>query len=447
MFLLDVCAAQVQVACSSEWSFPGFPDQTIFPGLGNTQVAKTNVNYGKYYNYSPYCDRRGNSFNVFYKVPSNFLRKTVIEIHGGGFTGGSLITTPNNEVKKYVKNGFTYISFDYRLVAKMYYFWLGSEEHEEEYIEVSEDGVLTIDPSQDMSEYPVQVGRQEFVTKCIYDAVQAMNFVVANNVELKVNINSIGFIGASAGGGICNYLIWTYPNLYGNTGISVRSATFKNAQLDYTVQNALDKTWSHWVDELGPDAKLKNYLERSGCKKIVGNPWCTVSSTDETTICNHGWQQVTNNRFCKTNFKFNQVTFGALHSIQVWPNVTTQDRGLAYLWYVSEQMAVYQPPGFVLYVYNYQGGATGEKNDGALAHHSLFSKRYSDFCLAYNISCIVYFKAWTDIKPSSLGTALNNGKRLIETFPWRQTGGSGTTPASSTERMEVHKWAAFGGSS
>ena len=52
------------------------------------------------------------------------------------------------------------------------------------------------------------------------------------------------------------------------------SMVYTMAQLDYPVQNMLDKVWGLWVDDVGAETKLASILSFSDCGMIIGNPWC-----------------------------------------------------------------------------------------------------------------------------------------------------------------------------
>jgi hypothetical protein len=347
----------------------------------------------------------------------------------------------NGKIRSIVNKGFTFISLDYRLLATKYWFRsCDGQEHEEEYIAVSHNGEMTIPSEEDpMSSYKVKVGRQEFITKCIYDAARAMDYIVEYAADLKVDLGKVGFMADSAGGALANYLIWTYPRLKPGLYHPI-SATFNGEQLDYPVQNTLDRVWSLFVDEVGEDALLSDYLQIDDCPTIVGNPWCVQRSV-ETDLCNDAWHRDAVERFCGAT-RFPQVTFGELQQSQVWTETTEQDRGLAYLWYPSQQMQLYQPANVKLWIFNKAGGATGDKSWAAIAHHSIFAKKYLDLCTELKIDCIGYYSAWLHIKETSRGTDLE-GLQYKETFGWRASSeGSANTPGSYSERLAVHAFAA-----
>ena len=76
---------------------------------------------------------------------------------------------------------------------------------------------------QVMSDYKVHVGRQEFNTKCSYDAVQGFEHLLSMADSLGIDVHSIAFTGGSAGGGEINYLTYVYHSFFSPPKYSPRS--------------------------------------------------------------------------------------------------------------------------------------------------------------------------------------------------------------------------------
>ena len=57
---------------------------------------------------------------------------------------------------------------------------------EEELIEADEAGALSLSPTKRMSDYRVRVGRQEFNTKCSFDAVQGLEHLLSEAARLRL---------------------------------------------------------------------------------------------------------------------------------------------------------------------------------------------------------------------------------------------------------------------
>ena len=74
-----------------------------------------------------------------------------------------------------------------------------------------------------MSDYKIRVGRQEFNTKCSYDAVQGFEHLLSLADNLGIDVHSIAFTGGSAGGGEINYLTYVYHSFFSPPKYSPRS--------------------------------------------------------------------------------------------------------------------------------------------------------------------------------------------------------------------------------
>jgi poly(3-hydroxybutyrate) depolymerase len=278
----------------------------------------------------------------------------MVQFHGGGFTGGSATREIDNTVQGYLDNGFHYLSVNYRLVNQLYLFAdSAGEEEEEEYIHAREDYTLTLDAAgRRLSEYAVKVGRTEFNTKCSYDAAQALEHLIAHADELQVDLHKMSLSGSSAGGGEIHYLAWGYHSLEGSAPrYTPVSMSYAGAQLDYPVQNMLDRVYGLWAHDIGGATPISTILSFDDCVMVVGNPWCDAEFVDErlaggdlrwqssTRICNPEWHAQAMAQYCATEELFDAATIGDLQRTQVWPMGTEQDRGIAALWYTSGAMA------------------------------------------------------------------------------------------------------------
>lgn len=277
----------------------------------------------------------------------------MIQFHGGGFTGGAATVDIDNTIQGYLDNGFHFLSANYRLTNQLYlYLNAAGQAVEEEFIIAGEDGTLTVDPGGTLlSQYAVKVGRTEFNTKCSFDAKQVLEHLISRADELQVDLHKMAFSGSSAGGGEIHYLAWHYHKLEVPTPRYTPVAmAYAGAQLEYPVQNMLDRVWGLWADDVGPTTPLSSILSFQDCKMVVGNPWCDaafiadrLASGDErwrssTQICNQQWHDTAVDRYCATEDLFNRATLGDLRATQVWPMDTPQDRGIAKLWYNSDGM-------------------------------------------------------------------------------------------------------------
>jgi len=377
--------------------------------------------YGKYYSKKTEtgaCDATGNSFTVFRKSDVQTQQPTLIHIHGGGFLKGNRWDKPNFGINVLVKNGYTVISIDYRLVGHLYYYQtqMGAEQ-EEEFINASPLGELTIpQPPTKLTDYKVKMGRQEFVTKCVYDATKAMDYIIEHAAALNVDLNSISTMSDSAGGAEAHYLTWTYPLL--KPGLyTVRSMVHTRAQVDYCVQNSIRKVYLAFTEELGPEALVSDYVDAADCGTVIGNPQC--EGTYETDLCNTNWQEKTMAKFCGSNFS--QITFGQLDSSQMWIPENDHERGLDYLWDITESMRRFAQSGMPkprLWIKNHEGKA-GEKGWSAWAHHAVFAHKVFKLCNELDLFCAAHWGAWHAIKSESKGLMVVDDLEYGETMAWR----------------------------
>merc|ERR1711988_1398535 len=141
-------------------------------------------------------------------------------------------------------------------------------------------------------------GRQEYNTKCYFDAVQMIEHLISHADAYGVDVHRISFTGDSAGGGEMNYLIWVYHqwNVGRYTPVGM---VYINAQLDYPVNNILDRVWKLWTDDVGEHTKLSTILDKTDCGLIIGNPWCVEPdrSKSDYNLCNETWQEESMARF------------------------------------------------------------------------------------------------------------------------------------------------------
>ena len=257
--------------------------------IASSEAAMSTHVYGKYKDASG-----SDAINSFYlftpsnldnQAPQDTKLPVVIDIHGGGFTGGSAVTRENEEVAAMNRNGIAFLSTNYRLVATKYY---TEDKKVEELINVDADGKLALDTKKTMDDYVVRRGRQEYNTKCSYDAAQMMEYIIANADSLNIDPHRISFTGGSAGGGEIHYLTWVYHQ-WNVARYTPRGMVYTMAQLDYPVQNMLDRVWGLWADDVGADTKLSTILDSRDCGMIVGNPWCTTGKSDYN-LCNKTYE-------------------------------------------------------------------------------------------------------------------------------------------------------------
>lgn len=211
------------------------------PGVTTSQIV-----FGKYYSLTPFDGAREYRHStMFLHYPTDALGSDgvpaarlpfIFEIHGGGFTWGSA-TEVGTAFRKYTQAGFAVISLDYRVVTTDYFYndaW--GNRRAEELIEIDADGRMSLaTDGRVMKDWAILGSRTEHATKCVFDAVVAMDHLVDNAELLGLDTERVSFQTVSAGSMAANYLIWSYPFLRPGR-YAPRAAVFRIAQFDYPVQ-------------------------------------------------------------------------------------------------------------------------------------------------------------------------------------------------------------------
>jgi len=397
--------------------------------------------YGKYWTLDQQTDAKDTECNTYYLyTPTNVTNKfpLIMQFHGGGFTGGSATRNINSEIQSYLESGIAYASMDYRLVGTNYYF--GDEKNKEdmEFIHINSTGHLWLDTDgMKMHDYKVKIGRQEYNTMCSYDAAMGLEHLINNAEAFNLDVQRIGLTGGSAGGGEINYLTWVYHSFNPSKYRPV-SMVYRNAQLDYPVQNMLDRAWSLWADDIGAEKKLSDILNKNDCSMIVGNPFCDATPID--FICNKTWNDESQTRFCGSNF--DQITLQDLINTQVWPMDTEQDKGIATLWYTSVNMQKYAPKPFYMLIANKLNSTAGMN----VVHNALYSRNYAKFAEMAGINYTVYYTDYKDMTAQDKGTMrfVSGGSlwNYRSNFDWiNQPGVKDVTRVSENEYLLFHCFA------
>jgi len=339
------------------------------------------VVYGKYR--SADGDQTDNSYYVFkdpaIKDPTTYL-PVVIQFHSGGFFSGSPWQIENDEIKGYLSKGFAVVSAGYRLVTEKY-FYEGEDgtNRTEELIHVSKEGHLSLDTTgKTMDDYEVRVGKQEFITKYLYDATQMIEHLIRNYDKFGLDVTRIVFVGESSGGAAMQYLTWVYHQWHVGR-YTPRGIVYNNAQLNYPVNNMLGETWDLFAETMGPQVKLADVVSPEACPTIIGNHMCgsALGNTSDYELCNVEWNERSLREFCGEALK--SATLGQARARQVWTqenNTEELGKGMEKLWYASENMQHHLPSDpFYIYVSNSMNG-TGPVD---VSHHSIFALNFAKF--------------------------------------------------------------------
>ena len=178
----------------------------------------TKVVYGPYYSLEgAQHSTEANTYYLF--TPANATNTpVVVEYHGGGFTGGGARHDYDTWIDSLLANGIAFASIDYRLVATKYFYDGGAGAPlEEQFIHARADGTLILDANGTVaSDYRVRVGRQEFNTKCSFDAAAGFDDLLTRAAAHGLDPHRVAFTGSSAGGGEIHYLSWVWPALNEN---------------------------------------------------------------------------------------------------------------------------------------------------------------------------------------------------------------------------------------
>lgn len=366
------------------------------------------VPYGKYQ--SEDGDRTDNSYYLF-RNPAHKQSEEglpiIVHFHHGGFFEGAPWKKENKEIKSYLSKGFAVVSVGYRLVTEKYFYEAEDGENKtEELIHVSADGMLSLDVNnRTMDSYKVRVGKQELITKYLYDSTQMIENLISNADKFGLDIHRIVFVGESTGGAGMQYLTWVHHKW--NVGrYTPRGMVYHNAQLNYPVHNMLGETWDLFVDSMGPDTKLSDVVSQEACPTIIGNHMCgsPLGVASDYDLCNEDWNKQALDRFCGKALE--SATLGEVQKLQRWPKdevessgavlappPAKESNGFEQLWDNAKNMQKHVPhEPFYLYVANAMNGTRAMD----AAHHSVFALNFAKYAEMGKEGAIQYTAYYTD---------------------------------------------------
>jgi len=339
---------------------------------------------------------------------------TVVYLHPGGFVGMAPEPVSNEKIDAWNHYGFSYLSVGYRLTGTKYYYnGTDGTQKLEEWIDVSSNGLLTLDTTgnKTMKDWHVYAGRQDVITKCMYDAVEALKYVIQHQVELGVDPHRLIFQTGSAGTGISNYLTFVYQRA--NPGLFHTSAViYSSAQLVYPVEGLLQRTWelisSHM--EKGNHTPLSHIFTAGGpCKQMMGNVACPGMASKPTDyqydLCNETWNQNRDTKFCEGD-GFESLTIADAignqnYTIENWHTHQAEYReNMKMLWYNDRN--IYNSPTGADYIY--VANSMNGTSDMDLPHLAVYAQSYADVCRQVGCKYTVYFTNYTGMTPVKSAT-------------------------------------------
>jgi acetyl esterase/lipase len=382
------------------------------------------VTYGKYYQTfkqkDGHKDTMDNSYYL-YKPPSNLIKKggkakipIVFQVIGNSWMKQDGIyhgpfTTMTPAIGNYNKNGIAYLSLAYRSTDMRYFYDDGGKEKAEELIHVDNDGRLTLDTTgKTMGDYKCRACWQELITKCIYDAVIALEHLIAHADEFGIDVHRIFFLSSSAGSSIVNYLTYVYHQWHQNRFTPV-GMILGSPQFDLPVYCALDKTWESFMDLSKPDLKASELMDWTWCSHFIANAMCGddphglathKSGVTRSENCNMAWMNKTMKDICAVNKTFQGLTVKDLHESQKWDRSDPEvGLGMEKLWYVSENMKNYHPEPFYMLIHSH---------DNFFIHESMYVIGYAKLADQVGVNYTTYFAHYPGITAEDLGYPLFN---------------------------------------
>jgi hypothetical protein len=243
----------------------------------------------------------------------------IIHFHGGGFFMGEPWKQENKEIRDYLRKGFAVVSVGYRLVSQKYFYKSdGGEQKVEELIHIAPDGGLELNVvGRTMDDYKVRVGKQEFITKVLFDAAAMIEHLAEEAESLGLDPHRIVFVGESSGGAAIQYLTWVYHKLNKDL-FTPRGMILTDAQLDYPVDNMLGQTWDLFVETMGAQVKLGDVVSQEACPIVVGNHMCDskLGQATDYDLCNEAWNKKSMEAFCGESL--HSATLGEVRKSQLW---------------------------------------------------------------------------------------------------------------------------------
>lgn len=380
----------------------------------------TKVVFGKYYQVTDKgIDNSDNAF-FLYKPPANLnpslkpsgkvpvvfqvIGNSWVKLDNGGeYHGPFKKMTP--AIGNYISNGAAFISMPYRATDVRYFYDDGGQRKAEELIHVDADGRLTLDKTgKTMGDYKCRMCWQELITKCIYDAVQGLEHLLAHADEFGIDVHRIMFLSASAGTSIVSYLTYVYHEWH-QARFTPVGMIIGSPQFDVPVYCALDHAWKVYMDFASPDLKASELFDIGWCQHFVANAMCGNQAHQVAAFktgikheenCNTTWQQQAE-KVC-SQASFQTLTVGQLHASQKWVKDDPEvGPGMEKLWYSSRNMEKHHPKPFHLMAHSH---------DNFFIHESVYVLAFAKKADEIGINYTTYFQHYPGITPKDLGFPL-----------------------------------------
>ena len=155
-----------------------------------------------------------------------------------------------------------------------------------------------------MSDYAVQSCVLELITKCVYDVVKALQYLVERADALGLDVHRIVFTGSSAGSALVNYLVYVYHRWSPMT-FSPVGAILSAPQFNLPVMCASDLVWRDFIDHMGPMTRLSSIATFGECHMSVECPNKWYGGNWHAKACNSSWNARTHARYCISEAAFN----------------------------------------------------------------------------------------------------------------------------------------------
>lgn len=391
-----------------EWDPPGPPCVECLPGEKHV--------YGKYFAHGQDGTIADTANSLWVWKPKTEKKKApvVINFHPGGFFVGAPTTVSTPEIELWTSKGFAYISVGYRLAPTRYYYNNSSVESVEELVMIGDDGSLTLDDTGlTFDSWEVYASWFSMTTKCFYDAVKSVNYVVANKETLGVDPQRMLIRAESAGTGLANYVTYMHQRL--NPGsFHINAIIFQNAQLQYPsgpmFQKSLELIAPLFEKKL--ETPLSDIISDESCAGFMGNICCSMPLSMSSIqlqygLCNKTWNDIRMSQFCVAQRYRNKTIHDAILSEPFeeknWgaKNQTTQFDRMKFIWYNKDNMAEFPQGADYVYVANGRNGTSLMD----VWHLPAYALSYATVGEKHDIKYVVLYTNYTGMSPDAYQTA------------------------------------------